>query len=250
MAVGSGPAANVKGTGIMALDAFGQPGNNEDAINNVSAHDVGDILRLVRLGDLMRGNLVQHVRAFSMVASGTGAQLATLLGARLPDKSKAAVILRATARAGSVTGELTPVAYGTTPATTQIAVAPNGDIVTLLTDAITSLDIVYIPERGLVLELTLPVVTNVATIPASYTANGIILLEEAEAVAAGATGSKIVLVPGAPAPAAGQARLNVAKTTVTFAGADAVTRARIKVLYGLPAAASLDGILSASPSII
>jgi len=47
------------------------------------------------------------------------------------------------------------------------------------------------------------------------------------AVAAGATGRKVVLVPGSGAPAAGQARLNLAKTTVTFAGADAVTSATV-----------------------
>ncbi len=43
-------------------------------------------------------------------------------------------------------------------------------------------------------------------------------------------GKKIILAPGAGAPAAGQARLNIAKTTVTFAVADAVTRARVKIL--------------------
>lgn len=89
----------------------------------------------------------------------------------------------------------------------------------------------FTPEKGEVVELTLDCTANVATIPSAYTAKGVVLLTEAEATAGTSTGKKAVLVPGAAAPAAGQARLNVAKSTVTFAVADAVTKCRVKILY-------------------
>lgn len=214
-----------------------------DRANN---NTLADQLRAMRAGHLFLGQMNQHKRRVNPTALGVGSYtLGTLHALQLPDRARAAAVLRATVRAGGVTGELTPVAYGATPATTQIAVAPNGDIVVLAADAITDMDVTYVSERGDVmgnvqadaslpfysLGLFFPVVSNVLTLPTSgWGARGNILLLEAEAINATATGKKIVLVPGAGAPAAGQARLNIAKSTVTFAGADAVTRARIKLL--------------------
>lgn len=233
----------------MALDANGQPLLNEDVVNNVHDGNAGDILRILRLGDMYRGNLVQHVRKFNFVTAVVSPySLATVQTLVLPDKSRACTILRATAKTGAGTpGEVAVVAYGATPTAGQIAVGPNGNIVALIADGWTDIDVVYTPERGNVLEVTLAVSTNVLTLPASITATGAVLLLEAEALVGTAVGTKIPLVPGAGAPAAGQARLNLAKTTVTFAGADAVTRARVKVLLGVPATQSIDGVLSATP---
>lgn len=207
---------------------------------------IADQLRLLRLGHLFLGQMNQHKRKVNPSALGVNAyNLATLHALQLPDRARAVSVVRATVRAGGVTGELTPVAFGVTPTTGQIAVAPNGDIVVLASDAITDMDVTYVSERGDVmgtvqadaslpfysLGLYFPVVSNVLTLPTSgWGARGNLLLLEAEAINATATGKKIPLIPGAGAPAAGQARLNLAKTTVTFAGADAVTRARVKLL--------------------
>ena len=55
--------------------------------------------------------------------------------------------------AKGATGEFTPQAYGTTPATTQCAVTPCGDIGFLLADLPTDFDVVFTPEKGDVVEL-------------------------------------------------------------------------------------------------
>ncbi len=232
---------------------------SRQSANRANANTVADHLRKLRFGNMLLGQAVQTKRKLNPSSLGVGSYtLGTLHALQLPDHSRAAVIHRATARAGSVTGELTPVAYGTTPATGQIAVAPNGDIVTLAADAITDLDVVYSPERGDVvgtvqsdpllpnysLGLYFPVVSHVLTLPSGswMLSRGVSLLLEAEAVAGTSVGKKIVLTPGAGAPSAGQCRLNAAKTTITFATADAVTRARIKLSVGT--AEDLQAVLS------
>lgn len=203
-------------------------------LNRANPNTLADQLSQLKLGDLLLGQMNQTKRKINPSSLGVGSYtLATLHALRIPDRSRAAVIHRATVRAGGVTGELTPAAYGATPTTGQIAVAPNGDIVVLASDAITDMDLVYTSERGEVVETTFPVASNVLTLPTSgFWTRGISLLLEAEGLVGTATGKKIVLVPGAGAPAAGQARLNIPKGTVTFATADAITRARIKVLIG------------------
>jgi len=224
-------------------------GTQRVAFDRSNPNTLADLLRSIALGSFLQGQVAQVRRALSPDALGTNPQnLATLDAVSLPNSGKANTILRATVRAGGVTGELTPVAYGATPATTQCAVGPNGDLVFLAADAITDVDVNYIPERGDVVDTVFPVVTNVLTLPASITDRHVVLLAEVEALVGTTTGQKIILVPGAGAPAAGQARLDVAKATVTFAGADAVTRARVKLV--VVAAEDLAAVLEADETII
>jgi len=222
---------------------------NRESANRTNPNTLADLLRKLGLGDLLLGQMVQSLLAQDPDTAGTsGYNLATLDALPLPDNSKGVVVLRATARAATVTGELTPAAYGATPTTGQIAVAPNGNIVTLATDAITDLDVVYVPERGDVIETYFPVVSDVLTLPASITDRHVVLLEEVEAVEGTVTGKKIILVPGG-SPSTGQAALtDVAKTSVTFASADAVTRARVKLLVA--ATADLQSVLTADADLI
>lgn len=223
--------------------------NNQDALNRANPQGLASLFQMLGLGDLLRAQLAQFRRAVNQDTNGPNAgNLATLDALALPDTGKASVVLRATVRAGGVTGELTPVAYGVTPGTGEIAVAPNGNVVTLAADAITDVDVEYVPERGDVVESFFPVVADVLTIPASITARHVVLLEEVEALSGTATGVKIVLVPGAGAPAAGQARLNVAKSTVSFAAADAVTRARVKLLVA--ATKDLNTVLDRADDVV
>lgn len=221
-------------------------------LNKADLNTLADQLKVMLFGDLLLGQMNQTKRKVNPSALGVGSYtLATLHALQLPNRSRAAVIHRATVRAGGVTGELTPVAYGTTPTTGQIAVAPNGDIVVLASDAITDMDVVYASERGEDLNTTFPVVSNVLTFPTSgQFARGVSLLLEAEALGGTSTGKKIVLVPGAGAPSAGQARLNVAKGTVTFASADAVTRARVRVLLGATLTAELQTALNETDTFV
>jgi len=216
----------------------------KNEINKGNPNALGDQFRAIALGSLLRA-LPTFLRKKAPVANA--GSLATLLALVLPEDGKALSIASAYARAGGVTGVLTVVAAGATPATGEIAVGPNGDIVTLAADAITDLDVVYQPNKYDTEEITLPVTAHVLTIPATFTGKGVVFLLEATADAGTTTGKKIVLVPGAGAPAAGQARLNVAKSTVTFAVADAVTSATVKI--AVASAIDADALLTATTAI-
>lgn len=233
------------------------------SFNRANANDLPDMFRKIQLGSLLQGQLPQ-VRRKADLSAAQSYNLATLGILTLPDVGKAASIVAAYARAGGVAlGPLTVVAPGTTPATTQIAVTPNGDIACLLSDAYTSVDIIYTPERGDSNAVDangdtlqsgagnfFPVVSNVMTLPSALTSRGVVLLMEAEAIAGTTTGKKIVLAPGAGAPSAGQCRLNLAKSTITFATADAVTRARVKLLLCAKAENDLATVLNANATFI
>lgn len=205
-----------------------------NSLDRANPNGLSDLLRKIGFGQLLQGQVAQLRRGVDMDALGADPnELATLDVLRLPDEGRAATILRAFARTGTAgTGEMTVAAPGATPATGEIAVSPSGNIVTLAADAITDVDVSYMPERGDSFEGTFDVASDVLTIPTSITGRKVVSLLDVEATEGTATGRKVILVPGAGAPAAGQARLNVAKTTVTFAGADAVTRARVVLLLG------------------
>jgi len=214
-----------------------------------TAQTIADFLDAVAIAKILRSQLGQQLRRRTVAADAAapGATVQTLV---LPDDAKASDLRRVYVRTGTVNGEFTVVAPNTTPATTQASVQPNGDIMFLAADAVGEVDVVYTPARGEVVSLTLPVVSNVLAIPAAYTAlpSGVIMLLDANAVAATSTGRKRILAPSGSTPSAGQALLNVAKTQVTFASADAVTSATIKLLV-LPSV-DLDTVLEAETSII
>lgn len=221
----------------------------KDTLDRANPNTLADAFRAIGLGELLRGQIPQVKR---MVAPAADAGiLATLESLGLGEDHRALAVIRADARAtgaAGTLGELAAQAYGATPADGQIAVAPNGDIVVLLASAYENVDVTYLPARGDVVELDLPVAANVATIPAAYTALGVIMLLYVESTVGGATGEFIVLVPGAGAPAAGQARLNLAKSTVTFAAADAVTRCTLHLL--VTSSKDLDTLLEADSNLI
>lgn len=210
--------------------------SNKEAFDRAHPNTLPDHFREVGIGTLLAGGLI-HRSKFSFVAGGTSARhVATLQHMALQSSSKAMSILRATVRAGAVTGELTPQAFGATPATTQIAVAPNGDIVALAADAITDVDVTYLsaPMKELVLTLDVDPATGICLLPPPATGPGVVYLVAAEALVGTVSGEKRVLVPGAVNPATPQARLSVAKTQVNFTVADAVSKAKITLAINVP----------------
>ena len=215
------------------------------SFNNANPNTISDQLRKVSFGDILASGHMSRRKVAGVVNPYNLATVSTIV---LPDNSKAASIVAAYSRAGGVTGALTVVSG--TPATGQIAVAPNGNIVTLGTDAITNLDVQYlgIPDVDFI-ETYFPVASNAITLPSALTALGVVLLLEAEAVEGTGTGKKIILAP-AGAPAAGQAALNAAKSTVAFAAADAVTRARVKLLVAKPSAEQLAVALDTAATVM
>jgi hypothetical protein len=200
----------------------------KQSLNRADLNTLADQLRTLAFGDIV-ASLPTTLRT-SATATSTG----NLAGARVVSEqdadTPAAAVLYASARAGAGTpGVLSVVAYGTLPVAGQIAVAPNGRVVTAAADAWTDLDVVFVPEKGDIVEVTGTVTANVLTLPTNVTSVGACTLLSATAVTGGSVGAKIVDLPGAAA-AAGEAALNAAKTTVVFAGADAVTSATVRLL--------------------
>lgn len=219
-------------------------------INKAQPNLLPDQLRKIAFGDFLRA-MPTHLK--KKAGALDSYNLATLHSIGLPEDARAANILRAYARSGTGTlGELAIQSPNTTPAAGQIAVSPNGQIVLLAADAYTSVDVVYVPEKYDVFEVELTGAVasafDLSTLLPAQVAQGIVMLLEAEATVGSVTGKKIVLAPGAAAPATLQARLNLAKTTVTFNNAtDAVTKARLKL--ALCPTVDADALLEASTNL-
>jgi hypothetical protein len=143
----------------------------------------------------------------------------------LPDNAKAVAVLRAFSAAGTVTGNLVPVTTAA-PTTGQVGVGTDGDLVFAAADAVTQAEVVYVQVEGDVVEETVPVVSNVASLTAGR--KGILLIS-ATATAGTSLGAKGILARGTAATA-GNAALNLLGTGVAFFGADAVTQATIKYI--------------------
>lgn len=202
----------------------------KEALDNSNPNTLATALAALGLGTILRSLSVQLIKQDPIAYnSGTQPQLSTLEKIRLPDGAKASNIRRAWARVGGVTGALTPQAYGATPATGQIAVAPNGDIVVLAADAITSLDVEYEPMRYEVAEVTLDCASNDLTLPDWITNRGVICLLSAVGNTGTQTGQKTVIVDGTRTTTDGQCNMNVLKTKVQFDATDAITNATVKV---------------------
>lgn len=219
------------------------------ALDRSNPNTLPDHLRLVHLGRLLRGQLTQA--RYGVTPALDAAQLGTLHQIGLPDDARAWALVRAYARAGTGTkGELTIVATNVTPGAGEIGVAPNGDIVVLAADAWTKLDLVYTPIAGDVVTLTdYPVVSDVLTPPAALTTTpGILYCIDANVTAGTLTGRKIILAPAAGAPATTKARLDLAKATLQFAAADAVTKATVRFLVA--PADSLHTVLEGSETTV
>ena len=223
-----------------------QASSNEsirEALNRADMNTIADLFRAGALGDVLRG-LPVYLRAVKPAAH-TPQQLSTLDVIELPQDAKAALILRATVKksGGATIGELTIEPYGTTPSTTQVAVAPNGDIVfDHTTDLVTSVDVIYVPQKGDVLgncqnsklgvtSLTLSIdTTGFAALPAAYSGKAILLMQ-ANVTVGTVTGQKGILVPATAVVATTKAALSKDATGIWFnLATDAPTQCIVDVL--------------------
>lgn len=209
----------------------------QGALNRANPNGLADIAHAVALGDLLTQHMPRVVRGNVPAIAALTSQ-AALLEDRivLPTGCKAGLIRRAWARstgAAGALGELTVTALGADPGAGEIAVAPNGDIVTQANDAYTSVDVDYMPEKGKLVTLTGVVVvpgTGVCTLPlAVLTANPVVLVS-AVATAGGVVAAKTVGFRAAVAPATTFACLSILGTIVYFAIADAVTLCNLTLI--------------------
>lgn len=193
---------------------------------NQSTYDLADKFRIVKLGTILAG-LVAAMRGAAPAASSY-----VNAAAEVPDAQvvPAARVTRAYVRAGGTPGALSVVTT-VPPAAGQISIAPNGSLLVLAADAITDLDVQYEPHIGDIFETTQPVASNTLAIPQFLLDKKVVLAMEVEVLEGTSVGKKIIMAPGT-APAAGQAALNAALSTIAFNAADAVTSARVKLLVG------------------
>lgn len=216
----------------------------KNRINNANPNTLASAAQALKLGTVLR---TIGVQLYAQAPAADPYSLATVQVIKLPDDAKAYSIATAYARVGTAAaGPLTVVAAGTTPATTQCAVTPNGDLAFLASDAYTSVDVVYHPMAYDIVELSLAVASNAIAIPAGMTCIAIL---EAEALTATSGGLKIVTGPSASVAAAGTARLDLAKANVKFNGADAVTFARVKLAIA-PATSTTAQLESTSTGVL
>ena len=199
-----------------------------EATNRASPNGLLSILQSLAIGDILTQRTPRIMRV--QVPTASDVTLAAPLVCdriRLPTACKASRIRRAWARAGGGTlGQMTIHALGANPGANEIAVAPNGDIVTRHADAYTSVDVDYEPVIGKLVTLTgLPVVaaTGVCALPAPVIAMHPHLLVTAASKAGTLVAAMTTTWRAAAAPATTFACLNLVGTIVYFAIADGVT---------------------------
>lgn len=199
-------------------------------LNRADPNTLADIFRSLKIGDVLRA-LPVAIRRSTTAADVSVVAAAFVVSDQFEDARATAIpegtILSAYARAGAgAPGALNPVAYPPAVAN-DIAIAPNGSLVTLAADAWTDVDVSYTVEKGDVLEVSGSVVANSLPLPSNVTIPGAVLLISANALTGASTGFKFVATG---APAAGEAALNAAKDAVLFNAADAVTSATVRLL--------------------
>lgn len=225
----------------------------KDQLNQANPNLLPTLLQEARMGDALRAMSVQLAKGAPVAGAAANGHNSGVDVLVLPNDCKAAFIFRCTVRAGGTFDEYTSDGYsGSTPASTHVAVGPNGDICFRhATDAVTDVDVMYLPAKGEVVEFSGPVATGVLTLPADLVARGILMLLEADATAGTITGAKEVLVPlaggGAGLPATTKAQLTSNKSTVSFNdGTDHVTQAHVTLLVAHKASEDMNQFLEAS----
>ncbi len=220
-------------------------------LDGASPGVLADMLRALKIGSMLRAMPTPRRQA-APSAAGAYPYVAAAAGClAMPDDAKAHALFRAYARSGTGTvGALTvdaPDAYAANanPAAGHCVVGPTGDILFNGTDAWTSVDLMYLPEKYDTFELTLPVASNTLTLPTALPKA--LLAMEIEALAGTSVGKKIVDPPGT-AVAAGHAALNAAKLAVVFQATDAVTSARVK--FAATAAVDVDALLETASVLL
>jgi len=221
------------------------------ALDRANPNSLASMLRMVAIGDVLR-NLPTYLRGKAPLAVAaypyivqSGAQAVAL-----PDDAKGLTLFAAYGRAGTATATALTIdaTASSAPAAGHAKLSPSGDIMFNSTDAWTSVDAVYLPNKMDVVELFLPVIpgTGLCTLPT--TQNGLpalyVSLMEAEALTGTVVGKEAILAPGAAPGSSRQANLNVALTGVFFEVADAVTSCRVKL--GIASLVDVDALLTAA----
>lgn len=147
----------------------------KDQLNKANPNHLADLFREFGIGSFLRAMPSALRKKAPAVGALANYHTSAVHVVVLPADAKASVVQRASGRAGSVTGEFTPQAYGATPTTGQVAVTPCGDIAFVAADAVTDVDIDYLPAKGDVVELTLPCAASVLSIDPFEVADAVLV---------------------------------------------------------------------------
>jgi hypothetical protein len=223
----------------------------KEVLNAANPTTLADALKALGLGDVLRA-LPVHLTKQVPATSPTN-MIANTHAIVLPDDAKCGAILSCYVRAGTVNGAFTcdNLPQSTSVTTAHVAKTESGDIAFLDSDAVTSVDIVYVPRKMDVVILTnQPVVsgTGVCALPSWVTTAGVVTI--LSAVSTGTTGGTCkVVAPAAAVPTTTlQCNLNLAKTQAQFRIADVITSATIKL--GLIPAIDVNALLAAASTIL
>lgn len=221
----------------------------KELLNDASPNVIADVLRQLEFGNVLRALPVRLWKQVPLTSPTN--MVASVHSITLPNDAKCEQVLAAYARTGTVNGALTPdVAIMTSaPSSGHIGHSQSGDLTFLSTDAITSVDVLYVPRKQETITLTLPVVpgTGVMTIPAAFSSRITSLISAVVVTPTPATCA--VVIPSDTAPTgASTVSLNVAKTGVLFRIADSVTSAT--VVLGLIPGTDMNALLEAAGTIV
>jgi hypothetical protein len=237
-----------------------------ESLNRADPNSVADIERIIALGDVLRAAPIQLTGVVPLLAAASSPpQVATSVYAvPLPEDAKAAYVLRAYVKASSsgiaVGTELTNKSLNayTTPTTGTYGIAPNGDIVLYEGDAITSIDILYIPRIGDVygslanskygvtrLTLSVNSTTGFAALPSAISGKAHLLMFAAVTAGSVLTPNCLILAPASAVVATKSAALSTDGTGIWFnQSTDLPTQCQVDVLvysgYG-PSAGTAGG---------
>jgi hypothetical protein len=226
------------------------------ALNNVNLNQLAEALRAMGFGSFVRSMPTALNGRVPLAAAVNPYVAAAAIALTLPDDAKAAFLFRGYGRVGTAAPiELVVDAAQTgaaaNPAANHVGISPSGDLVLHGADAWTLVDLLYLPAKYDVQELSLPIAASAITLPSSGKFLKPVLLLEAEITASsipGGIGKKIVDGAGT-APAAGHAALDTAKLLVEFNAADTLTgTARVK--WGTYNVLDLDTFLETAQNFI
>lgn len=216
----------------------------KQSVNRADPNLLADLLRNLKFGDVLRA-LPVYLRNQTPVADPSFP--AGAVGLKLPNDAKSVQGGGVSNEYGAYSrslGGVVKFAYvtdGAAPASGYYGITASGDVLFNAGDAPTGVDVYYIPEKQDIVTLTLPVSSDVLTIPSTLTALGVVSLLSATVLTGASTGEKIVIA-NASSLFAGMAHLNGARSTVTFYAGEAT---KATVTLGVACSTDVNALLEA-----
>ncbi len=156
-----------------------------EGLNRANPNDLANLNNLARMGD-----------GLALVARHEIVTVAANIGV-LPDTAKAKAVLGCYVQAGAATGYFTAIDTDAAPAAGEVAINPLGNLAFNAADAVTEIEVIYIPVEGRLIEDEIITVANATEIGTLLAGKGCTQLVAATLNAPAATpGAKTVVARG------------------------------------------------------